>query len=68
MFYKTDFYKGEEELRFYLIEKELDKERRNFIHFTVIPQIMIEEVILSPFAKIEMVDNTRVLVTKKWLS
>lgn len=66
MFYKTNYYKGEEELRFYLIEKEQDKERRNSMLFTVSPQIMIEEVILSPFAKIEMVEITQEFLLQKY--
>lgn len=51
MFYKTNFYKGEEEFRFYVIEKNI---KMNSVFLDVNPLEMIQEIILSPFLPIKI--------------
>lgn len=46
LFYKTIFYKGEDEFRFYVID---NAERSDAIWLEVEPQAMIEKIVLSPF-------------------
>ena len=50
MFYKTPYYKNEEEFRVYIIE---EKESADSIRLEISPIHMIEKVILSPFLPID---------------
>ena len=50
MFYKTPYYKNEEEFRVYIVE---EKESADSIRLEISPIHMIEKVILSPFLPID---------------
>lgn len=49
MFYKTEYYHGESEFRFYVVEKKEDKFSKSISLEITSPESLIKNIILSPF-------------------
>ena len=64
MFYKTTFYQGEDEFRFYVVNDEEKRSARFYLN--VDPRLMIEEIILSPFMDIAFAQFIRDMLYDKF--
>lgn len=65
MFFKTHFYRSEEEFRLYVIDNNRDK-KDNAIFLDVKPQEMIEKIILSPFLSVESAKIKNEMLQEKY--